>query len=145
MKEKSDRKTTSQMLNELKKEDDINEYISRNEDNFLCVSISKYLDNMLRKYCVNKNEAIAKADIDRSYGYQILNGRKYASRDKYIRLCIGIGMNLEDVQSFLTFACLGSLYVKVKRDALIIFCINHKFDIKKTQSLLFENDVKVLE
>lgn len=136
---------TSMMMNELKAEKDIDSFVKRNEQAFFSQSITNHFDMLLKKYGVNKNEAIERADIERSYGYQILRGTRDAKRDKYIRMAIGIGLDLEDTQRLLTIAKQGILYAKVMRDALLIFCINSKSNMMAIQTLLFDYGMEPLD
>ena len=137
--------TTTLMLNELKDEKDIESFIQRNEQAFYNKSISDHMEGLLKKYGISKNDLILRADIERGYGYQILRGVRGAKRDKYIRLALGIGLDLEDTQHMLMIAKQGILYPKVMRDALLIFCINNKYDIHTVQSMLFDHRLDVLE
>lgn len=135
---------TSTMLSELKSVKDINGFIDKNENNFLSHDLPVFLENMLTKYKVSKNEAISGADLDRSYGYQIFKGTRYTSRNNYLRLAIAIGMDLEDTQRLLTVTNTGPLYVKVKQDAAVIFCIERHINLKETQELLYSLDLGLL-
>ncbi len=137
--------TTDILLNELKEEKDIESFLKRNEQSFYNKSIADHMDGLLNKYGISKNEAILRADIERGYGYQILRGLRDARRDKYIRLALGIGLDLNDTQHMLLIARHGALYPKVMRDALLIFCINNKHDIFTVQTLLFDHHLDTLE
>jgi hypothetical protein len=137
--------TTALLLNELIEEKDIESFLKRNEQSFYNKSISDHLESLLNKYGISKNEAILRADIERGYGYQILRGLRDAKRDKYIRLALGIGLDLNDTQHLLMIARHGVLYPKVMRDALLIFCINNKYDTFTVQSLLFDHHLDTLE
>ncbi len=143
--EESNHHTTAHMLNELKEEKDIESFIKRNEQSFNSKSISDHMEGLLEKYGISKTEAILRADIERGYGYQILRGIRDAARDKYIRLALGIGLDLNDTQHMLMIARHGVLYPKVMRDALLIFCINKKCDVFTVQSLLFDHHLDTLE
>ena len=137
--------TTALLLNELNEEKDIDHFLKRNEQSFYNKSISDHLESLLDKYGVSKNEAILRADIERGYGYQILRGLRDAKRDKYLRLALGIGLDLDDTQHLLMIARHGVLYPKVMRDALLIFCINNKYNILTAQSMLFDHSLDTLE
>jgi hypothetical protein len=136
---------TELLLNELKEEKDIESFLKRNEQSFYNKSIADHMESLLNKYGISKNEAILRADIERGYGYQILRGFRDARRDKYIRLALGIGLDLDDTQHMLMVLKHGVLYPKVMRDALLIFCINNKCDIVTVQSLLFDHHLDMLE
>lgn len=137
--------STTSLLSDLKNESNLNSFLTRNESSFLSQSISRFFDEMLDKYHMDKKEFIRRADIDRSYGYQLLRCARYASRDNYLKLAIGIGMDLADTQLLLNLTETSPLYVKVKRDAAIIFCIERRFDLSSTQELLYNQNLKILE
>lgn len=137
--------STSTLMSNLKNEPDLNTFLNQNNENFLSENVTQFFNEMMKKYTVNKNEVIAKADIERSYCYQILRGTRKASRDNYLKIAIGIGMNLTDTQLLLRLTQTSPLYVKVKRDAAIIFCIEKHCDCKDTQELLYNQGLKILE
>ncbi len=137
--------STEMMLSSLKTVKELGSFVAENEKIFYNDSIREHFDILLKKYGVSKKTAIARANIERGYAYQILRGAKDAKRDKYIRLAIGIGLTLEDTQRLLTITRNGILYAKILRDAIIIFCINNHLDIMKLEWLLEEQHVNPLE
>jgi hypothetical protein len=137
--------STEMMLSRLKAAQEIGSFIEENEKAFYSSTIREHFDMLLEKYGVSKKEAIKCSNIERGYAYQILRGAKDAKRDKYIRLAIGIGLNLEDTQRLLTIAQHGILYSKILRDAVIIFGINNHLDIVKLEWLLDEQHADPLE
>lgn len=145
MPENIEKQSTEGMLNKLKEAKEFDRFVDENEKSFFNSSVREHLEMLLGKYSVSKKEAIERSNIERGYAYQILRGVKDAKRDKYIRLAIGIGLDLEDTQRLLTVARHGILYSKILRDAVIIFCINNRYDIMKTEWLLFEQHVDPLE
>ncbi len=138
-------KTTSELLNELKSENNIENYTERNRDIFMDRPLTEYLEILLENYSLKKAEVINRAAIATVYGYQIFDGKKNPKRDKVIQLAFGFGLTLEDTQKLLCCAGLGELYAKIKRDALIIYAINNKFRIEDMESLLYKMDEKGLE
>lgn len=136
---------TDKLLSELKEESNLNTFWEKNTDTFVTENVPTFLNQMMTKYNINKNKVIANSDIERSYCYQILRGTRNASRDNYIKLAFGIGLNLDDTQTLLRISKTSPLYVKLKRDAAIIFCINKNFDLKETQALLYNQGLKILE
>jgi len=137
--------STELMLSKLKAAREIGSFVAENEKAFYSGTIREHFDMLFEKYGVSKAEAIERSNIERGYAYQILRGAKDAKRDKYIRLAIGIGLNLEDTQRLLTVARHGILYSKILRDAVIIFGINNHFDIVRLEWLLEEQHVDPLE
>jgi hypothetical protein len=129
----------------LKEENNINNFLIKNESAFISQDIIEFFNNMIAKYKVEKSDVIQRADIDRSYGYQVLRGYRSASRDNYIRIAIGFGLDLEDTKRLLNVTQASPLYIKIKRDAAIIYCIEKHLDLSSTQELLYSLNLKILE
>jgi hypothetical protein len=137
--------STGMMLSRLKAAREIGSFVAENEKSFYNNTIREHFDILLEKYGASKAEAIEHSNIERGYAYQILRGAKEARRDKYIRLAVGIGLDLEDTQRLLTIARHGILYSKILRDAVIIFGISNHFDIVRLELLLEEQHADPLE
>lgn len=99
-------KKTSELLNTLNSIDNyksLKTYISKDLD-IKELTISEYLVNLCNKKDISKSTLIANADIDRTYGYQILNGSKNPSRDNIVKLCLSLQLTLEETDRALTIA-----------------------------------------
>jgi hypothetical protein len=136
---------TEVMLNQLKNTSGLDDFITENKKGFYNSSICEHFEMLFDKYGISKSDAIKRSNIESGYAYQILRGIKNAKRDKYIRLAVGIGLNLEDTQRLLTIARQGILYPKVLRDALIIFAINNRLGIVNLELLMEEKGVELLD
>ena len=136
---------TEKLQNDLINADDFSGFARENTGAFFDGTVSGFIEGLLTKYNISKSDAIERADIERGYGYQILRGIRDAKRDKFIRLAIGIGLDLKDTQRLLTVAKQGILYPKILRDAVIIFSINNRYNIVKLQLLLDEQGAAPLE
>ena len=137
--------STEAMMIRLKSAQSLNTFIDEHQGAFFSGTICQYFDQLLDAYGVSKADAIERSNIERGFGYQILRGAKGASRDKYIRLAIGIGLNLEETQRLLTVAQHGILYCKVLRDAILIFGITNRLNILAIGCLLEEKGAEPLE
>ena len=89
-------------------------------------------------------ELIAASQIQRNYGYQILNGTRKPSRDKVLALCLALRLNLPDTGRALTLAQLGQLYPKKRRDSILIFSLNKRLSVLQTNELLLEMKEELL-
>ena len=139
-------KKTSELLNTLNSIDNyknLKTYISKDLD-VKELTISEYLVNLCNKNNISKSTLIANADIDRTYGYQILNGSKNPSRNNIIKLCLSLQLTLDETDRALTIAKEGRLYPKVIRDTFLIFAINNKLSVLDTNILLEENGQDIL-
>ena len=79
---------------------------------------------------------IRDAGIDRTYGHQLFNGTRMPSRDKAIQIAFGFGLNVEETQRLLRAAHKSVLYPRLKRDAVIIYCLQKKKDLSYAQQVL---------
>ncbi len=136
---------TEYLINKLRESDNIKDFLKNNEtvvshDNF-AVSLSKLIDLKGK----SNAEVFESAQISESTGYQILSGRRLPSRDKVLKLSIAIQLDLFETNKLLRISKRGELYVKDKKDAIVIFSINNSLNITKTNELLFDEDCNILK
>jgi len=119
------RVSTGALLKRLFKTVSIARFIKYFDKHMVYTTFDTYITDL----CVEKNikpqRVIIKADIERTYGYQLFNGRRKPSRDKVIQLAFGFGMNYDKAQELLKAARKSTLYPKIKRDAVIIYGLEH--------------------
>lgn len=137
--------STNSLQSKLFKTVNLKAFLKNNIDLLETPTFSEFITQK----CVDLGEVperiIKRADIDRTYGHQLFQGIRQPSRDKVIQLAIGFGLNVDETQNMLLIARKSPLYVKIKRDAAILFCINRKMDIFETQELLQEINVPILK
>nr|MBP3598393.1 helix-turn-helix transcriptional regulator [Eubacterium sp.] len=144
---KLDEKTTNELNQMLKScatlshlEDTLTELPDKDR-----LTLKAYLEEMLQKKGCNKADVIREANLARTYGYQIFQGERLASRDKLIALAVAMGMNLEECNRLLTIAQAGILYSKNRRDAILIFGFEKGLSFIDMNELLYEMGEDVLE
>ena len=76
-------------------------------------------------------EVIRRLNVERSYGYQLLNGKRVPTREQMIKLGLLFGLALEEMQRFLKTAGKPILYVRNLTDARVIYAVEHGFDFDK--------------
>lgn len=137
--------STDELLKLLKNEQNIENFINTNKEDFIDMPLHLYLETLLKKYSISKNEAINNSAISQIYGYQIFSGKRpNPSRDKILQLIFGMSLNLEDSQRLLKLAGVSELYPRIKRDSIILFAINKGLTIEKCDELLFELGEKTI-
>ena len=85
-------------------------------------------------------EMIRRCGIERSYFYHILNGVKHPSRNVVLRLCLSAEADVQQANRLLRLADTPSLYAKVRRDALLIYALQHKYSMEQTNQMLREQE-----
>ena len=81
------------------------------------LTLKCYLEELLETKGLNKADVIREANIARTYGYQIFQGERLASRDKLIALSAAMHLTLQECNRLLKIAKAGILYSKNRRDA----------------------------
>lgn len=99
---------------------------------------------MLDEKNISMKELMLKTNISQSHLYQIISGTKGVSRDKAILISTAMTLNLEQTQKFLELSHNSPLYPKVKRDAIIICCIEFGMSITEINEKLDEKNEKGL-
>lgn len=99
-----------------------------NTDEFLDDSIKTFFDELFKSTRQKRSDVIRKANIPRTYGYQIIEGRRIGKRDYYILIAIAMNLDLKTTQRMLAITGCGGLHPLIRRDAAIIFALNHGYD-----------------
>ncbi|MBR1738875.1 MAG: hypothetical protein IJ737_01160 [Ruminococcus sp.] len=134
------KKNTDELLDEIKNTESIDDHLAANSENIGGKNISEMLENILAEKGLVKPEVIARSEISSVYAYQIFSGVKEApKRDKLLALLIAMGLELDEVQSFLKLSGYPFLYAKNKRDSIIIFCIEKHFTVPQTNNELYSH------
>ena len=140
MKEKS----TSELIEELMSEPNIDSYINDNEPLFSDKSIAELLSELYVKKNISKAALARKAGMSEVYLHQVFAGRRKPSRDRLLCLCIGLEATLDETQRILVQASYAQLYPKNKRDAIISHGIIHGTDLPAINDTLFTADEDTL-
>ena len=138
-----DQKTTGelmQLLSSAKNISDLKQYTDALADMTSSVTFPEYLNELMHARGVTASKLISAAQIQRNYGYQILDGRRSPSRDKRQAL----KLELPETQRALTLTKNGQLYSKNKRDSILIFAFGKKLSVIDTNVLLEEMNEPVL-
>ncbi|NLC72554.1 MAG: hypothetical protein GX684_02105 [Ruminococcaceae bacterium] len=107
-----------------------------NWNGFLDDDIRAFFDELLNQTGQKKSEIIRKANLSRTYGYQIMEGRRLGKRDYYLLISIAMSLDLKTTQRMLAVTHCGALHPLIKRDAAIIFAINHGYDNEETYEFM---------
>ena len=127
-------KTTGDLLKTLLRTDEYSQF-QELKDNGV-VSLEEHLDALLDQKETSKAEVIYRAGLDTVYGYQIFNGTRKPSRDKLLQLAFGFPLTYKETLTLLRIAGVDSLYVRRRRDSMIIFALNKGFSLEQLNELL---------
>lgn len=141
-------KTTDELfqhLSSIHTEKELKEYTGYLETVCNYHSFAEYLNAKIIEKGKSAANVIHTAQIQRNYGYQILNGSKNPGRNKVIALSRALNLCLDDTQRALTLSGESVLYSKNKRDSIIIFSIQKNLSVQETNELLFEMGEPILQ
>lgn len=127
---------TSSLLDKLFKTSNLERFIERNANDMEIPLFHIYISELCQTMGQVPERVIKLASIERTYGHQLFNGTRKPSRDKVIQLAFGFGLGVDDAQKLLKIAQKSLLYPKIKRDAVILYCLNNQKSIIETQSVL---------
>ena len=134
--------STTSLMNVLQSADfmDIDSY-SKNYIRSAISSFSVYMDSIIKRKGLKRQDIFQKADIPQKYGYKLLSGESHTKdRDKLLRIFFAMNMTLKEVRRALELYGMPGLYPKKKRDALLIIAFNRGISsVDEVNKILTEN------
>lgn len=139
-------KSTAELLAILKSKKTYAEFFEQEIEELVFLSISEYLEVLMKEKGLKKAEVIKRGNLDKNYAYQIFNGTKTnPSRNKVLMLAIGMELSLEETRKLLKISQLSDLYIRDPRDSIIIFSIDKGFTLMETNECLNDFSMAILE
>lgn len=86
-------------------------------------TLAEYLHELLRERGVKRAAVIRASGIHPTVVYDIFTGKSRPGRDHAIMLAFGLGCSLRETQRLLRLAGVSELWPKMRRDAIVIWCI----------------------
>ena len=133
---------TEELLDELTSESPSFDFFDAR--NFPYSSASEYLASLLEEKGLKRSEVVAAAGLNSTFGYQIFTGARNASRDKLLQLSFAMHLSQHETDRLLMLAGHSPLYVKVRRDAIILFCMKKGFSFDQVEETLFRFGEKTI-
>ena len=134
-------KNTNELQKELTSAPDLSIFLSENQENFNNSNFSELLNELFLKSGLTKATLSKRAGTSEVYLYQIFSGGRTPSRDRTLCLCFGLSATLEETQELLKNSGFAQLYVKDRRDAIIIYGLANGLTLTEVNERLFtENE-----
>ena len=96
-----------------------------------------YLASLMERRGVSRARLIRVLNVDRVYGYQLLNGIRRMKRDQLILCGLYLGLDLTEMDRLLRLAEREKLYVKDPRDARVVFAVSRKMEFEKAREFIW--------
>lgn len=130
-------KSTDNLFNEIKDIEDIDLYLENNQNEFNDNPFISYLNNLISIKSLKKSNLIVSANISKQYLYELFtNRKKKPSRETIIKLAFGLKLDLEETNLLLKKAGYSSLYPRIKRESVIIYCMLKDKNLIETNIVL---------
>lgn len=97
-----------------------------------------YLNALLAERRMTVGAVIRRCNLDRGYGYQMLNGTRRPTRNFLALLSLALGLGEAEAQRLLKLAGRQPLYARNRRDAALLYSLSHGLDPEAADELLGE-------
>ena len=138
------RVSTDTLMKRVLKTRQLDRFINQNETHLEEITLVDYLKKLCEERKVTASKVIGKAQIERGYGYQIFRGIRNPSRDKLLQLAFGFHLTVEEAGKLLLIAGKSPIYPRLKREAVIAWCLKEQLSLRETQEYLGEYGLSLL-
>ncbi len=107
-------------------------------------TLPDYLNELLAERGIKRAEVVRGSAINPTVVYDIFSGKSRPGRDHAIMLGFGLKCDLREMQRLLRCAGVSELWCKVRRDAVIIWCVEHGLTRAETDDELYRLGEKTL-
>lgn len=129
---------TSTLMKRLFKTSRLKAFMKTYNDEFVKTTFREYIQRLCAERDLISEHVIKNSGIDRTYGHQLFSGLRQPSRDKVIQLAFGFSLNVNETQELLRIAGKSLLYPRIKRDAVIMYCLKNSVSFYDAQATLEE-------
>ena len=137
--------STFHLENELKKTDSLDDFLEQHQDELEVGSLASQLQTLISGKGLMKADVVKESNLNGVYAYQILAGKRRPSRDKLLALCFAMNASLDETQTLLRQNESATLYVKNRRDSIIIFALSRGHSLIQVNSALYEHGEAIIE
>lgn len=107
-------------------------------------SLAEYLHELLAAHGLKRAEVVRASGLNATVVYDIFAGKSKPGRDHAVMLAFGLGCNLRETQRLLRQAGVSELYCKIRRDAILIWCIENGLTRAEADDELYRLGEKTL-
>lgn len=130
-------KKTDDLMNEILFTNNISQYITSNQEEFLDTPLHIYLKQLLADSGLSVSQVVNRANKG-EYIYQVFRGIKNPSRDVLISIALAVSLSVEETSQLLRNARMPVLDSRNRRDSILIFALNRRLTVPDTNDVLYE-------
>lgn len=103
-----------------------------------------YLNELRAEKGIKRSDIIRASGLNGTFVYDVFSGKSRLRRDNALMLAFGMGCSLRETQRLLRLDGVSELWPKVRRDAILIWCIEHGFTRSEADDELYRLGEKTL-
>lgn len=103
-----------------------------------------YLHELLARRGLRRADVVRASGLNGTFVYDVFAGKSRLSRDNALMLAFGLGCDLRETQRLLRLDGVAELWPKVRRDAILIWCVDHGRSRVEADDELYELGEKPL-
>lgn len=126
---------TEEVLQEIRCAESLDEYLDTHS--FAQTDLPQYLEELLRRKGLKRSRVVRMADLNDTFGYQIFCGQRHASRNKLLQICFAMALDEVEANRVLRLGGAASLNPKIRREAIIVFCLKRGTSLQKVNEELY--------
>lgn len=126
----------TELLHSLLETPSLEQFLAEHENEFRTEGMAELLLAVLKEKGLSKAALARRSYTSEVYLHQVISGRRSPSRDRLLCLCLGLECELAQVQEMLRRCGYSTLYVRDKRDAILLYCGMHHKTVLETNDLL---------
>ena len=131
-------RATKELFNEIKHASEADQFMTNMATSFIRTNPAEYLAELIQIKHFTKSQVIRRANLTPSIGYQYFDGKRRPNRARIIALGFGFQLTLTELNTMLKRTGYAVLYAKDEWDALVIFALSQRFDLNRTDELLYQ-------
>ena len=128
--------TTQELLFTLQEAEEVDPLLDRLSPQMEAPTFPQQLFQYMEERGLTVTRLSELAMLSRSFTYQLCSGDRAPGRDIVLRLALVLELSVDETQRLLRTAQKGALYPHVRRDAVLIFCLNRSRGLCEADELL---------
>ncbi len=100
-------------------------YLTSSDSDVDARDLAEFLRDLLAEKGLSRADVIRGSGLNATFCYQVFQGTRRIGRDNAIMLAFGLRCTLRETQRLLRHAGVSELWCRVRRDAIIIHCIDN--------------------
>ena len=106
--------------------------------------LSDYLHELLVAKGLKRADVVRASGLNGTFVYDVFAGKSRLGRDHALMLAFGLGCDLRETQRLLRLDGVSELWPKVRRDAILIWCVKQGFTRSQADDELYRLGEKTL-